>query len=159
MNTAELMQAVEDAGCEFDCEVYGDLYEYLREIDEVWVMLPASFAWVQQKDSPNNSRLFASFYHVHNKTGLDASYDRWHISSIYSKVDVVYDYPTGEAGHERIPVAIELNEGEDPYEERERLTHPGAITMFLRDLVDEAREMTKEINAARVKSAAKEYEL
>lgn len=155
MNTAELMQAVEDAGCEFDCKVYGDLYEYLREIDKVWVKLPASFAW----RCANDARLFACFYHVHNKTGLDASYDSWRISSIYSKVHVVYDYPTGEAGHERIPVAIELNEGEDPYEEQERLTHPGAITMFLRDLVDEAREMTKEINAARVKSAAKEYEL
>ena len=154
MNTAELMQAVEDAGCEFDCHVNGDLYAYLREIDEVWVMLPASFAWVQQNDSPNNSRLFASFYHTHGSTC-----DRWHISSIYSKVDVMYDYPTGEEGHERVPVAIELNEGEDPYEERKHLTHPGAITMFLRDMVDEARRITKVIRAANVKRAAKEYEV
>lgn len=154
MNTAELMQAIEDAGCEFDCHVTGDLYDYLREIDEVWVMLPESFAWVQQNDSPNNSRLFASFYHSHG-----AGCDHWHISSIYSKVDVTYDYPTGEEGHERVPVAIELNEGEDPYEERKRLTHPGAITMFLRDMVDEARRITKVIRAAQVKRAAKEYEL
>lgn len=153
MNTAELMQAVEDAGCEFDCKVVGDLYAYLREIDEVWVMLPASFAWVQQNDSPNNSRLFASFYHTHGSTC-----DSWHISSIYSKVDVMYDYPTGEEGHERVPVAIELNEG-DSYSERQQLTHPGAITMFLRDLVDEARTITKEIRAAKIKRAAKEYEL
>lgn len=158
MNTAELMQAVHDAGCEFDCKVYGDLYEYLREIDEVWVMLPAAFAWVQQSDSPNNSRLFASFYHVHNKTGLNASYDSWRIGSIYSKLNTVYDYPTGEAGHERIPVAIELNEGDNPFKERDRLTHPGAITMILRDLVDEAREITKEIKATNVRAAAKEYE-
>jgi hypothetical protein len=153
MNTAELMQAVEDAGCEFDCHVNGDLYAYLREIDEVWVMLPASFAWVQQNDSPNNSRLFASFDHAHG-----SSRDYWHISSIYSKVDVRYDYPTGDEGHERVPVAIELNEG-DPYSERQQLTHPGAITMFLRNMVDEARTITKEIRAAKIKRAAKEYEL
>lgn len=159
MNTAELMQAVEDAGCEFDCKVNGDLYDYLREIDEVWVMLPESFAWVHQSDSPNNARLFASFYHTHSNPKNTPSYDNWHISSIYSKVEVVYDYPTGEEGHERIPVAIELNEGEDPYEERQRLTHPGAITMFLRDLVDEARTMTKEIKTAQVRIAAKRYEV
>lgn len=152
MNTAEFMQAVEDAGCEFDCHVNGDLYAYLREIDEVWVMLPAAFAWVQ-KDSLNNARLFASFYHTHSSTC-----DHWYISSIYSKVDVAYDYPTGEAGRERVPVAIELNEGEDPYSERQQLTHPGALTTFLRDLVDEAREITKEIKAANVRAAAKEYE-
>jgi len=157
MNTAELMQAVEDAGCEFDCHVNGDLYAYLREIDEVWVMLPASFAWLRRVDlcnSTNNSRLFASFYHSHGSTC-----DNWHISSIYSKVDVTYDYPTGEEGHERVPVAIELNEGEDPYSERQQLTHPGAITMFLRNMVDEARRITKEIRAAKIKRAAKEYEL
>jgi hypothetical protein len=157
MNTAELMQAVEDAGCEFDCHVNGDLYAYLREIDEVWVMLPASFAWLRRVDmlnSTNNSRLFASFYHSHGLTC-----DNWHISSIYSKVDVTYDYPTGDEGHERVPVAIELNEGEDPYSERQQLTHPGAITMFLRNMVDEARRITKEIRAAQVKRAAKEYEL
>ena len=156
MNTAELMQAVHDAGCEFDCHVAGgddDLYKYLREIDEVWVMLPKAFAWVQLTDSPNNARLFASFYHSHGQ-----SHDVWHISSIYSKVDVTYDYPTGEEGHERVPVAIELNEGEDPYAERQRLTHPGAITMFLRDMVDEAKRITKEIRAANVRRAAKEYE-
>ena len=157
MNTAELMQAVEDAGCEFDCKVAGDLYDYLREIDEVWVMLPESFAWLRRADllnSTNNSRLFASFYHSHG-----ASHDVWHISSIYSKIDVTYDYPTGEEGHERVPVAIELNEGEDPYKERQRLTNPGAITMFLRDLVDEARRITKVIKAANVRRAAKEYEV
>lgn len=153
MNTAELMQAVHDAGCEFDCHVNGDLYAYLREIDEVWVMLPASFAWVQQNDSPNNSRLFASFDHAHKKLN-----DHWYISSIYSKVDVRYDYPTGEEGHERVPVAIELNEG-DPYLERQQLTNPGAITMFLRNMVDEARRITKEIRAAKIKRAAKEYEV
>lgn len=65
---------------------------------------------------------------------------------------------TGEAGHERIPVAIELNEGDNPFKERDRLTHPGAITMILRDLVDEAREITKEIKATNVRAAAKEYE-
>lgn len=154
MNTAELMQAVEDAGCEFDCHVTGDLYAYLREIDEVWVMLPESFAWVTKAGTDkNNARLFASFYHSHGQ-----SHDIWHISSIYSKVDVTYDYPTGEAGHERVPVAIELNEGE-PYSERQQLTHPGAITMFLRNMVDEARRITKEIRSAQVKRAAKEYEL
>lgn len=155
MNTAELMQAVEDAGCEFDCHVNGDLYKYLRHIDEVWVMLPASFAWVTKAGTDkNNARLFASFYHSHGQ-----SHDVWHISSIYSKVDVTYDYPTGEEGHERVPVAIELNEGEDPYEERKHLTHPGAITMFLRDMVDEARRITKVIRAANVRRAAKEYEV
>lgn len=161
MNTAELMQAIEDAGCEFDCHVNGDLYDYLREIDEVWVMLPESFAWVTKAGADkNNSRLFASFYHSHG-----ASHDVWHISSIYSKVDVIYDYPNGEEVlpswecHERVPVAIELNEGEDPYKERQHLTHPGAITMFLRDMVDEARRITKVIRAAQVKRAAKEYEL
>lgn len=155
MNTAELMQAIEDAGCEFDCHVTGDLYDYLREIDEVWVMLPASFAWVTKAGTDkNNARLFASFYHSHGQ-----SHDVWHISSIYSKVDVTYDYPTGEEGHERVPVAIELNEGEDPYEERKHLTHPGAITMFLRDMVDEARRITKVIRAANVRRAAKEYEV
>lgn len=155
MNTAELMQAIEDAGCEFDCKVTGDLYDYLREIDEVWVMLPESFAWVTKAGTDkNNARLFASFYHSHGQT-----HDVWHISSIYSKVDVTYDYPTGEEGHERVPVAIELNEGEDPYEERKRLTHPGAITMFLRDMVDEARRITKVIRAANVRRAAKEYEV
>ena len=155
MNTAELLQAIEDAGCEFDCHVTGDLYDYLREIDEVWVMLPESFAWVTKAGTDkNNARLFASFYHSHGQ-----SHDVWHISSIYSKVDVTYDYPTGEAGHERVPVAIELNEGEDPYEERKHLTHPGAITMFLRDMVDEAKRITKEITAAKIKRAAKEYEV
>ena len=155
MNTAELLQAIEDAGCEFDCHVTGDLYDYLREIDEVWVMLPASFAWVTKAGTDkNNARLFASFYHSHGQ-----SHDVWHISSIYSKVDVTYDYPTGEEGHERVPVAIELNEGEDPYEERKHLTHPGAITMFLRDMVDEAKRITKEIKAAQVRIAAKEYEV
>lgn len=161
MNTAELMQAIEDAGCEFDCKVTGDLYDYLREIDEVWVMLPESFAWVTKAGTDkNNARLFASFYHSHGQ-----SHDVWHISSIYSKVDVIYDYPNGEEplpsweGHERIPVAIELNEGEDPYKERQHLTHPGAITMFLRDMVDEARTITKEIRAAKIKRAAKEYEV
>lgn len=159
MNTAELMQAVEDAGCEFDLTITEDLYKYLRRCEEVWVMLPATFAWVHQNDSPNNSRLFASFDHTYSNPKSTPSYDNWHISSIYSKVDVVYDYPTGEAGHERIPVAIELNEGEDPYEERERLTNPGAITMFLRDLVDEVRTVTKEIKAAQVRIAAKRYEV
>ena len=155
MNTAELMQAIEDAGCEFDCHVTGDLYDYLREIDEVWVMLPESFAWVTKAGTDkNNARLFASFYHSHGQ-----SHDVWHISSIYSKVDVMYDYPTGEEGHERVPVAIELNEGEDPYEERRHLAHPGAITMFLRDMVDEAKRITKEITAANIKRAAKEYEV
>lgn len=156
MNTAELMQAVEDAGCEFDCHVAGgddDLYKYLRKIDEVWVMLPKAFAWVQQTDSPNNARLFASFYHSH-----DAGRDHWHISSVYSKLDVVYDYPTEKDENERIPAAIELNEG-DPYKEREDLTNPGAITMVLRELVDEARTITKEIRAAKIKRAAKEYEV
>lgn len=155
MNTAELMQAVEDAGCEFDCHVNGDLYDYMREIDEVWVMLPESFAWVAKAGTDkNNARLFASFYHSHGQ-----SHDVWHISSIYSKVDVMYDYPNGEEGHERVPVAIELNEGEDPYAERQQLTHPGAITMFLRDMVDEAKRITKEITAAKIKRAAKEYEV
>ena len=155
MNTAELMQAIEDAGCEFDCKVTGDLYDYLREIDEVWVMLPESFAWVTKAGTDkNNARLFASFYHSHGQ-----SHDVWHISSIYSKGDVMYDDPTGEAGHERVPVAIELNEGEDPYEERRHLAHPGAITMFLRDMVDEAKRITKEITAAKIKRAAKEYEV
>lgn len=154
MNTAELMQAVEDAGCEFDCHVNGDLYDYMREIDEVWVMLPAAFTWVHQKDAPNNPRLFASFDHIHDK-----KYDVWRIGSIYSKLDVVYDYHNEEGIHERVPVAIELNEGSNPYDERDQLTNPGALTMFLRDLVDEARTVTKEIKAAQVRIAAKRYEV
>lgn len=154
MNTGELMQAVEDAGCEFDCNVTGDLYDYLREIDEVWVMLPAAFTWTKHPDSRNNSRLFANFDHIHN-----TKYDVWRIGSIYSKLDTIYDYPTDEGLHERVPVAIELNEGANPYEEREHLTNPGALTMFLRDLVDRARTMTKEIRAAQVRIAAKRYEV
>lgn len=155
MNTGELMQAVQDAGCEFDCTVNGDLYKYLRKIDETWVMLPKAFAWVTDDPrAPNNARLVMSISHVHNKT-----YDVWRIGSLYSKVDIVYDYPTGEAGHERVPVAIELVESEDLYEEREHLTNPGALTTFLRDLLDEVRATTKEIRAAQVRIAAKEYEL
>lgn len=155
MNTAELMQAVEDAGCEFDCKVTGDLYDYLREIGKVWVMLPKSFAWAWEDESEktNNARLVISYYHSHYYTN-----DAWRIGSVYSKLEAVYDYPN-EKGGKRIPVSIELNEGADPRSERERISNPGALTMFLRGLVDEARRMTKEIKAAQVQAAATEYEL
>ena len=154
MNTAELMQAVEDAGCEFDCTVYGDLYKYLRHRDEVWIRLPNVFAWNREDGSmeENNARLVAAFSHFKEE-------DIWRMGSIYSHLEAVYDPYANEEGGERTPISIELNEGKDPWSERKRLTNPGALTMFLRDLVDEARKMTKEIRAAQVKSAAKEYEL
>ena len=154
MNTAELLQAVEDAGCEFDCKVAGDLYKYLRRRDEVWIMLPKVFAWAEDDPSaPNNARLVANFNHTYTKTA-----DVWHMGSVYSHLETVYDYANDERDR-RIPVAIELVEGADPFAERERLTHPGAITMFLRGLVDEARAKTKEIRAVNVREAAKEYEV
>lgn len=151
MNTAELIQAVHDAGCEFDCKVAGDLYEYLCVCEGAWVMLPAAFAWAKPADLPdNNSRLCASFYHIYKN-------DQWRIGSLYSRLDTIYDYPSDEGHHERIPVAIELNEG--PYSEQKKLTDPGAFTMLMRDLVDEARKITKEIRAVNVREAAKEYEI
>jgi hypothetical protein len=155
MNTAELMQAVEDAGCEFDCEVSGDLYRYLRRRDEIWVRLPAAFAWNWEDGSQeaNNARLVINCSHYYTKTD-----DAWRIGSVYSHLEAVYDYLNEKSG-KRIPVSIELNEGADPWSERERISNPGALTMFLRGLVDEARRMTKEIKAAQVQAAAKEYVL
>ena len=156
MNTAELLQAVEDAGCEFDCDVVGDLYKYLRRIDGVWIRLPDNFAWHHEDDDsdPNNARLVAHLNHYY-KSKTD---DLWRIGSIYSHIEVVYDYPNENSG-KRIPVSIEINEGADPMSERERVSHPGALTMFLRGLVEEARKLTKEIRAANVREAAKEYEV
>lgn len=139
MNTVELMQAVEDAGCEFECEVTGDLYRYLRRCNKIWVRLPAAFAWTW-------------------KDGSEEANDAWRIGSVYSILEAIYDYPN-EKGGKLIPVSIVLNEGADPRSERERISNPGALTMFLRGLVDEARRMTKEIKAAQVQAAATEYEL
>jgi hypothetical protein len=155
MNTAELMQAVEDAGCEFDCEVSGDLYRYLRRCNKIWVRLPAAFAWTWKDGSEeaDNARLVISCSHSHYYTN-----DAWRIGSVYSKLEAIYDRPN-EKGGELIPVSIVLNEGADPRSERERISNPGALTMFLRGLVDEARRMTKEIKAAQVQAAATEYEV
>lgn len=153
MNTAELMQAVKDAGCEFDCKVDGDLYRYLRRRDEIWIMLPKAFAWAKDHESaPNNSRLIMCFNHVRK------SDDYWRLCSIYSKLDLVNEDPEPGQIPQRIPVAIELNEG-NPTEERDMLTHPGILTTFLNEIVGQARRMTKEIRAAQVRIAAKEYEV
>lgn len=156
MNTGELMQVVHDSGCEFDCNVVGDLYRYLRRRDEIWIMLPKAFAWIEDDpSSPNNARLVMNFNHAHSKTD-----DRWRLGSIYSKLDIVYDDPEPDQRiPEQVPIGLELVEGISPMKEREMLTHPGIITTFLSELVDDARAKTKEIRAAQVRIAAKEYEL
>lgn len=170
MNTAELIQAVVDAGCEFDCDIsYAgcdkedvNIYENLRYRDAVWVRLPAVFAWNDCLTDANDARLVALFRHRSIKN------DIWAIGAVYGNLEVVYDYHN-EKIDERVPVSIALNESIDAMKEKEiltypavqqeELTHPAAITMWLRGLVEEASKWTKEIKAAQIKEAAKEYEL
>lgn len=157
MNTAELIQAVKDAGCEFECIINGDLYSFLRGCESIWISLPTVFPWT--RDNEPDSDIFASLVaHVQKKHIIYSSTtsDCWHIRATYGKLEVIYDFD--KKSGDRIPVSIEMDEGVDPQHELERVNNPAALTRWLRSLVDEARAMTKKIRAAQIQVVGKEFQ-
>lgn len=145
MNTDELIDAVLAAGCEFEVAQnisdHDEVKEILQLCDITWILLPKGFPWTVTDYAEARSAISIE------KIGGCKNWGEWHICGMYSKVlkhndftlELASDYDNLHS--DKIPEnGIELKE-------------------TLVGLLEKVRKASKELNTARIRSCAEEFEV
>lgn len=148
INTDELIDAVLAAGCEFvvarNISDHNEVKEILQQYDTTWIVLPKRFPWhVGFMNVLDESRLAIKIETISGRRYCD----EWHICRVFS--DVIK--------HEDFTLALAAD-----YDNRHsyRIPENGIeLKATLVGLLEKVCKASKELNTARIRSCAEEFEV
>ena len=148
INADELIDAVLAAGCEFyDAQNISDHSEakkILQQCDTTWILLPKGFPWtVTFTNDYAEARSAISI----EKIGGARNWGEWHICGMYTDVLKREDF------------TLELAA---PYDVRhsDKIPENGIeLKATLTRLLEKVRKASKELNTARIRKCAEEFEV
>lgn len=148
INTDELIDAVLAAGCEFEVAQNisdrNEVKKILQQYDTTWIVLPMGFPW--RIDVMNGYEVSRSAISI-EKIGGCKNWGEWHICGMYSNVLKHKDF------------TLELAAD---YDNRHsyRIPENGIeLKATLVGLLEKVRKASKELNTARIRSCAEEFEV
>ena len=160
INTNELIDAVLAAGCEFDVAQnisdHNEVKKILQQYDTTWIVLPMGFPW--RIDVMNGYEVSRSAISI-EKIGGPKNWGEWRICGVFSDVikhkdftlELVADYDT------------KLFSSYNDYRcfaSRVKIPENGIeLEATLVGLLEKVRKASKELNTARIRSCAEEFEV
>lgn len=148
INTNELIDAVLAAGCEFDVAQnisdHNEVKKILQQYDTTWIVLPMGFPW--RIDVMNGYEVSRSAISI-EKIGGCKNWGEWHICGMYSNV----------LKHKEFTLELAAD-----YDNRhsDKIPENGIeLKATLAGLLEKVRKASKELNMARIRSCAEEYEV
>ena len=162
INTDELIDAVLAAGCEFFVaeQVISDRDEvkkFLQQHDTTWILLPKGFPWTfnGMNHDYEESRSAISI----EKIGGAKNWGEWHICGVYSNVIKHKDF-TLELAADYDTKLFTSHDGTSFFPKGDKIPENGIeLKETLVGLLEKVREASKELNIARIRSCAEEFEV
>ena len=158
INTNELIDAVLAAGCEFDVAQnisdHNEVKKILQQYDTTWIVLPMGFPW--RIDVMNGYEVSRSAISI-EKIGGCKNWGEWHICGMYSNVlkhkdftlELAADYDTKPSSY-----------NDRCFTSRVKIPENGIeLEATLAGILEKVRKASKELNMARIRSCAEEYEV
>ena len=148
INDDELIDAVLAAGCEFEAarniSDRDEVKENLQEYSATWIVLPKRFPWhVGFMDVPDDSRLAISIEKIYGCK----NWSEWRICDLYSNVLKREDF------------TLELAADYDNRHSDKIPENGIELKATLVGLLEKVRKASKELNMARIRSCAEEFEV
>ena len=159
INADELIGAVLAAGCEFydaqNISDHSEVKKILQQCDTTWILLPKGFPWTVNgmNHGYEESRSAISI----EKIGGAKNFGEWHICGMYSKVlkhndftlELIADYDTKL-----------FSSYDGRFFIRDRIPENGIeLKATLVGLLEKVRKASKELNTARIRKCAEEFEV
>ena len=158
INTDELIAVVLAAGCEFEAarniSDHDEVKEILQEYSATWIVLPNGFPWhVFFTDDEAGARSAINI----EKIGGCKNWGEWRICGMYSNVlkhkdftlELAADYDTKLSSY-----------NDRCFTSRNKMPENGIeLEATLARLLEKVRKASKELNMARIRSCAEEYEV
>ena len=159
MNADELIDAVLAAGCEFEVAQnisdHNEVKKILQQYDTTWIVLPKRFPW--RIDVMNGYEVSNRSAISIEKIGGPKNWGEWHICRVYSNVikhedftlELAADYDTKLSSY-----------NDRCFTSRNKMPENGIeLEATLARLLEKVRKASKELNMARIRSCAEEYEV
>lgn len=148
MNVDELIDAVLAAGCEFEVAQnisdHNEVKKILQQYDTTWIVLPKGFPWhVFVVNDYDEARSAISI----EKIGGCKNWSEWHICGLYSNVLKREDF------------TLELAADYDNRHSDKIPENGIELKATLAGLLEKVRKASKELNTARIRSCAEEFEV
>lgn len=148
INTDELITVVLAAGCEFEAarniSDHDEVKEILQEYSGTWIVLPKRFPWhVFVVNDYDEARSAISI----EKIGGCKNWGKWRICGMYSNVLKRKDF------------TLELTADYDNQHSYRIPKNGIELKAALVGLLEKVRKASKELNTARIRSCAEEFEV
>lgn len=148
INADELIDAVLAAGCEFEVAQnisdHNEVKKILQQYDTAWIVLPMGFPWrVFFTDDEAGARSAISI----EKIGGCKNWGEWRICGLYSNVIKHEDF------------TLELLADYDNRHSDKIPENGIELEATLVGLLEKVRKASKELNTARIRSCAEEFEV
>ena len=148
INTDELIAVVLAAGCEFEVAQnisdHNEVKKILQQYDTAWIVLPKGFPWhVFVVNDYDEARSAINI----EKIGGCKNWGEWHICRVYSNVLKREDF------------TLELAADYDNRHSDKIPENGIELKATLVGLLEKVRKASKELNTARIRSCAEEFEV
>ena len=148
INADELIDAVLAAGCEFEVAQnisdHNEVKKILQQYDTAWIVLPKGFPWhVFVVNDYDEARSAINI----EKIGGCKNWGEWHICRVYSNVLKREDF------------TLELAADYDNRHSDKIPENGIELKATLVGLLEKVRKASKELNTARIRSCAEEFEV
>lgn len=148
INTDELIAVVLAAGCEFDVAQnisdHNEVKKILQQYDTTWIVLPMGFPW--RIDVMNGYEVSRSAISI-EKIGGPKNWGEWRICGMYSNVLKHKDF------------TLELAADYDNRHSDKMPENGIELKATLVGLLEKVCKASKELNTARIRSCAEEFEV
>ena len=162
INTDVLIDAVLAAGCEFydaqNISDHDEVKKILQQCDATWILLPKGFPWTVA--FTNDYAVARSAISI-EKIGGCKNWGEWRICGVYSNVIKHNDF-TLELAADYDTKLFSSYDGRffTSRSSRDRIPENGIeLKATLDKLLEKVREASKELNIARIRSCAEEFEV
>lgn len=148
INADELIDAVLAAGCEFEVAQnisdHNEVKKILQEYSATWIVLPKRFPWhAGFMDVPDESRLAINIEKIYGCK----NWSEWRICGLYSNVLKREDF------------TLELTADHDNRHSDKIPENGIELKATLVGLLEKVCKASKELNTARIRSCAEEFEV
>lgn len=158
LNTDELIDAVLAAGCEFDVAQnisdHDEVKKILQQYDTTYILLPKGFPWTV--DFMTNYEEARSAISIEKISGCK-NWGEWRICGMYSDVLKHKDFT--------LELVADYNKLSSSYNgrcfpKRDKIPENGIeLKAMLVRLLEKVRKVSKELNTARIRKCAEEFEV
>ena len=162
IKTDDLIDAVLASGCEFDVAQNisdrNEVKKILQQYDTMWIVLPKGFPWhfnLMYMDGYEVSRSAISI----EKIGGCKNWGEWHICGMYTNVLKHNDF-TLELAADYDTKLFSSFYDDRCFTSRDKIPENGIeLKATLAELLEKVRKASKELNMARIRKCAEEFEV